>query len=129
MVWLLPTITKNLFSKPATRKYPFKDVRDPVPGYHGKIIVDPDKCDLCSDCARICPAKAIEVSLDNQTWAYDAFKCIYCGSCAETCLENALKQSPIYTPPANTKSVETVNIKFKLKKPICNLPKYKSCEK
>jgi len=63
---MFPTIVKNLFSRPVTRRYPFKDIREPFPGYRGSIHFDSNKCDLCGDCARVCPADAIEVSLENR---------------------------------------------------------------
>ena len=61
MASMFPTILKNLFSRPVTRRYPYKDIREPPPGYRGKISFDNKKCDLCGDCGRVCPTKAIEV--------------------------------------------------------------------
>ena len=80
---MFPTVVKNLFSRPATRRYPFKDVREPFLGAKGGIYFDSNKCDLCGDCARICPAAAIEVSLEDRQITYDPFKCIYCGKKAD----------------------------------------------
>lgn len=107
---MFPTIVKNLFSRPATRRYPFKDIREPFPGYRGSIHFDSDKCDLCGDCARVCPADAIEVSLENRQITYDLFKCIYCGNCVETCLQQAISQDKYYTKPAATKEAETISV-------------------
>jgi len=110
MAWMLPTIIKNLFSRPATRRYPFQDIREPFPGYKGKIYWDVSKCDLCGDCARVCPAEAIEVSLENRQIKYDPFKCIYCGTCMQTCLPMAISQDKHYTKPAAAKAVETISV-------------------
>lgn len=110
MAWMFPTIIKNLFSRPATRRYPFKDIREPFPGYRGKIYWDASKCDLCGDCARVCPAEAIEVSLENRQIKYDPFKCIYCGTCMQTCLPMAISQDKYYTKPAAAKAVETISV-------------------
>jgi ech hydrogenase subunit F len=110
MAWMFPTIIKNLFSRPATRRYPFKDIREPFPGYRGKIYWDVSKCDLCGDCARVCPAEAIEVSLENRQIKYDPFKCIYCGTCMQTCLPTAIGQGKYYTKPAAAKAVETISV-------------------
>jgi ech hydrogenase subunit F len=107
---MLPTILKNLFSRPATRRYPFKDIREPFPGYRGRIYWDVGKCDLCGDCARVCPSEAIKVSLGNSQITYDPFKCIYCGTCVETCLPRAISQDKYYTKPAATKGVETISV-------------------
>jgi len=107
---MLPTIVKNLFSRPATRRYPFKDVREPFPGSRGSSYFDGSKCDLCGDCARVCPAAAIEVSLESRQITYDPFKCIYCGTCAETCLPRAITQDKYYTKPAATKEAEITSV-------------------
>jgi len=110
MAWMFPTIWKNLFSRPATRRYPFKDIREPFSGYRGKISFDTKKCDLCGDCERVCPAKAIEVDEKNKQIRYDPFKCIYCATCVQTCLQRAISQDPHYAVPAATKQSETISI-------------------
>ena len=102
---MFPTIWKNLFSRPATRRYPFKDIREPFLGYRGKIYFDTNKCDLCGDCARVCPAEAIEVDLENRQIKYYPFRCIYCGTCVETCLPQAITEDEHYSPP-NTEKIE-----------------------
>ena len=102
---MFPTIWKNLFSRPATRRYPFKDIREPFPRYRGKIYFDTNKCDLCGDCARVCPAEAIEVDLENRQIKYYPFRCIYCGTCVETCLPQAITEDEHYSPP-NTEKIE-----------------------
>jgi len=107
---MFPIIVKNLFSRPATRRYPFKDIREPFPGYRGSIHFDTNKCDLCGDCARVCPAEAIEVSLENRQITYDPFKCIYCGTCEQTCLQQAISQDKHYSKPAAAKQAETITI-------------------
>jgi ech hydrogenase subunit F len=105
MAWMFPTIVKNLFSRPATRRYPFKDIREPFPGARGSIYFDTKKCDLCSDCVRVCPAEAIEVDSENKQIKYYPFRCIYCGTCVETCLQGAITQDAHYSPP-NAEKIE-----------------------
>jgi ech hydrogenase subunit F len=109
MPWMFPTICKNLFSKPATRRYPFKDIREPAPGYRGKIHFDREKCTLCGACARICPANAIVVNRDAKTIDYNPFRCIYCSSCVEACPFDAITQDIHYAPPLTEKSVEIIS--------------------
>ena len=107
MPWMLPTIIRNLFSTPATRRYPFKDIREPFPGTRGKVHFDMEKCNLCGACARICPANAIIVDKENKTIQYDPFACIYCGNCVDSCPKKAISMELTYSPPATIKSEET----------------------
>jgi formate hydrogenlyase subunit 6/NADH:ubiquinone oxidoreductase subunit I len=107
---MILTILKNLISKPATRQYPFKDVRPPVVGFRGKIIFQPDRCKVCGACARRCPAKAQEVNRQARTYKYYPFNCIYCGLCVEGCPGKALVQDAHYVTAAFTKTFETFNI-------------------
>ncbi|MBI4835512.1 MAG: 4Fe-4S dicluster domain-containing protein [Planctomycetes bacterium] len=95
---MLLTIIKNLFSKPATRKYPFEK-RDPFKGSRGKITFDQTKCDHCGDCQRLCPAGAIFVEEKAKQITYDPFRCIYCWVCAENCLQKAIKAEEGYKSP------------------------------
>ena len=104
------TILKNLVSKPATRRYPFKDIRKPVAGYRGKIIFDAETCKLCGACARLCPAKAIEVNRQTRVVKYYPFNCIYCGTCMEGCPSQSIVQDTHYAAAAFTKPTETFNV-------------------
>ena len=107
---MILTILKNLISRPSTRQYPFKDIRPPVAGFRGKIILHVDQCKLCGACARRCPAKALEVNRQARTYKYYPFNCIYCGLCVETCPAKALVQDLRYVTAAYTKTAETFNI-------------------
>ncbi|MHA1238409.1 MAG: 4Fe-4S binding protein [Candidatus Odinarchaeia archaeon] len=100
---MLPNILKNLFSKPATVKHPFVK-REPYPEHRGRIVFDMEKCDLCQDCERLCPAVAIKV-IPPKTIGYDPFKCIYCHVCVENCLQRAIKTESIYQPPVHQKQI------------------------
>ncbi len=111
MPWMFPTIIKNLFTRPATRRYPFLDTREPFPGARGRLYFDTNKCDLCGDCARVCPAEAISVVTEGQELHYNPFKCIYCASCVQACLQRAITMDNHYTLPAYQKSEETYKIK------------------
>lgn len=48
-------------------------------------------CTLCYQCRGICPAKAIDKSIDGKIPAYDYSKCIRCYCCAEICPEAAIE--------------------------------------
>lgn len=106
MPFMLSTIIRNLITGPATRRYPFKDIREPVAGFRGRVRFDNTKCVFCGDCARVCPANAIHVDTECKELKYSPFYCIYCGTCVQTCLERAISQENIYTPPADHKSEE-----------------------
>jgi ech hydrogenase subunit F len=107
MPWMFPTILKNLFTRPVTRRYPFFDTREPFPDARGRLYFDTNKCDLCGDCARVCPADAISVDTEGQEIRYNPFKCIYCASCVQTCLQLAISMDNHYMPPAYQKGEET----------------------
>ena len=110
MPWMLPTIIKNLFSKPATRKYPFEK-REPFEATRGRLYWDMEKCDLCGDCARVCASSAIEVDEEKGEIRWDPFKCIYCRLCVESCLQKAITMDKHYMPPEYEKRVEIITRK------------------
>lgn len=90
------TIFKNLFSVPPTRKYPIKK-REPFKYTRGHIDIDIDKCVLCGLCAKQCPAGAIKVNKDENSWEIDKYKCIICGYCTEKCPRKCLILNNEYT--------------------------------
>ena len=51
-------------------------------------IFNPKKCELCGECVRICPAKALSIQ-DNRIKA-DYRKCIRCYCCHEICSHDAI---------------------------------------
>ena len=59
--------------------------------------VNADRCTGCKLCAKVCPAKAIEVKTVFQgqtspavTFLLSENKCVSCGLCTEACPEDAL---------------------------------------
>ncbi len=46
-----------------------------------------EKCDLCGNCADVCPCDAITVDL---RWTYDSVVCDGCGKCVSACPSDAL---------------------------------------
>jgi formate hydrogenlyase subunit 6/NADH:ubiquinone oxidoreductase subunit I len=107
---MLITVLKNLISPPVTRRYPFKDIREPVKGYRGKLCFDENSCIVCGACARLCPTGAIEVNRQSRQITYYPFKCIYCGACMDGCSKKSITQDGHYTAPETAKSVETITV-------------------
>ncbi len=105
MPWMFPTVMKNLFKGPATRRYPYKK-REPFEEARGKVSWDMAKCDLCHDCERMCPVGAIVVDEGKKTITYDPFLCVYCSKCAESCFHGCIIVSLNYCEPAYEKSVD-----------------------
>lgn len=80
---------RNLFTPPATRRYPFV-VRKPFPASRGHITIDFDACILCGACQRHCPANAIAVDRAAGRWWIDRFRCVNCGECVAVCPKKCL---------------------------------------
>jgi ech hydrogenase subunit F len=102
----IPVALKNVFSKPATRKYPYIK-RTPFEKQKGHIAIDIDSCIYCGMCGRKCPVGAIKVDRAARSWSIDRFKCIMCGACSECCPKKCLDIAGDYTMAANVKSVDT----------------------
>ncbi len=103
MPLMLPTIVRNLFGGPATRLYPFQ-VRDSFARARGHVEFDDNKCTLCGNCARRCPAAAIEINKEKKELTFFPARCIICEVCAEACRRDAITvevkwRSPFYTKP------------------------------
>jgi ech hydrogenase subunit F len=89
---------KNLFSRPATRRYP-KERREPFPIARGEIAIDIETCILCGLCARRCPDQALAVSKPERSWEIDHLRCILCGLCVRVCPVHCLTQRRVSHPP------------------------------
>ena len=95
----------QLFTKPATSKYPF--VKAEVPeGFRGKQVFDITLCVSCGLCSRDCPAKAIEmVEVEGKRRPlFHLDLCIFCYQCAESCPRNAIKSSDLFELASTNKS-------------------------
>lgn len=102
MAYMTPTIFKNFFGKRATRMYPVT-TREPFNEVRGELFIDIKECNLCSLCARACPAQCITVDREKATWECDPFECVYCGVCADVCSRNCLTLDGKYRAPATEK--------------------------
>jgi ech hydrogenase subunit F len=105
MAVMLPTIMKNLFSKPETRLYPVEE-RTLYPNARGHIEFYSDKCSFCTLCAKRCPADAIKVDRANKTLTFQPFRCIVCVACIEGCPKSAIGLVEKWHTPEFTKSIE-----------------------
>lgn len=88
---IIPDVLKNLFSEPATLKYP-KEKREPPEDFRGKPKVDRSQCVSCGICTRVYPAWAITYD-DEEKPVIDLGRCVYYGECAENCPVNAIEMS------------------------------------
>ncbi len=102
---LLGSVLKNLFSRPATRRYPYEK-REPFADARGHIEFREDKCSFCGACARRCPAAAIVVSRQPKELTFDPFRCIICEACAEVCPRSAIEVIASHRSPAYRKGQE-----------------------
>lgn len=105
MPLMLPTLVRNLFGCPATRLYPVQK-REPFAGARGQIRFDEKTCILCGNCARQCPAVAIEVSRERKELTFYPGRCIVCGICIDACRKNSITMEPEWRAPFYEKPVE-----------------------
>ena len=59
-----------------------------------EYTIDPELCNGCTRCARICPVKAISGER-KETHVIDPEICTRCGSCVERCRQEAIKVTPV----------------------------------
>lgn len=110
-------LTKNLFHKPVTLRFP-KKVPEPD-GYRGLVEINEKKCICCGICAYVCVSKAVAVNQhhDGCEWEYHPGRCTFCGKCADSCPGDALsmgdKSGTSYSQPEELK--KTHHIPY----PIC----------
>jgi formate hydrogenlyase subunit 6/NADH:ubiquinone oxidoreductase subunit I len=83
---------RNLLSPAATRRYPAV-TRPAFAGSRGGIAIDYPLCVHCLACQRHCPAGAIRVDREAQSWELDRFACVVCGACVRACPKKCLSLS------------------------------------
>ncbi len=105
---------KNLFSKPATVKYPFEP-REYPEGTRGHVENDMDLCILCGLCQMRCPTGAITVDKKEQTWTIRPFSCIQCKCCVDNCPKKSLSMDRQYQEPGTEKTERVLPLSQKQK--------------
>jgi len=93
------TVLKNLFSKPATKGYPFVK-RDYPTGTRGSVNINIDDCIFCGICSKKCPTDVIKVDKAKTEWSIEPFGCISCAACVGACPKKCLFMNKEYTSPA-----------------------------
>jgi ech hydrogenase subunit F len=101
------TVVANLFSRPATRRYPSPQ-REPhgTPRSRGKLEIDIAACIFCSACVKRCPTAALVVTRAEREWSIDRLRCCTCNACVEVCPKKCLAMDPRPPAPTITKDKE-----------------------
>ncbi len=94
---MIGDITKSLFQRPATRRYPFEK-QAPPPRLRGRVVWDKEKCTGCSLCVKDCPSFALELFVIDRKakqWVmrYHVDRCTFCAQCVESCRFDSIKLS------------------------------------
>ena len=72
------------------RNSSWKEGRGKMHFLHGDMMKwNKEKCILCFDCARVCPAECI--AFIDKVYTVDKKKCFRCGRCARVCPEGAIE--------------------------------------
>jgi formate hydrogenlyase subunit 6/NADH:ubiquinone oxidoreductase subunit I len=101
------TVVGNLFSRPATRRYPSPQ-HEPhgTPRSRGKLEIDIAACIFCGACVKRCPTAALVVARAEREWSIDRLRCCTCNACVEVCPKKCLAMSPRPPAPTVTKDKE-----------------------
>ena len=91
-------VLKNLFTKSATRLYPFVK-RDIFEEVRGTLHIEINKCIFCRACELRCPTRCITVDSKAGIWSFDPMACVICGVCVAVCPTKCLYTDKQYREP------------------------------
>jgi len=114
MAKMLPTILRNLGSKPATRGYPYQ-VREPFQRTRGNLTIDLENCTLCTLCEKRCPTGAIKIQRKDGLWSFEDTRCIVCEACVEACPKGCLNAGTAWRKPVIEKGRQEWKVEVKKK--------------
>lgn len=97
-MYMTKNVLKNLFTKSATRLYPFVK-RDIFENVRGALDIEIDKCIFCRACQLRCPTQCISVDSKEGTWSFDPMACVVCGICVAACPKKCLHIDKQYRAP------------------------------
>jgi NAD(P)H-quinone oxidoreductase subunit I len=113
-VKMIKILLKQLFSSPATNKFPAKYAPESATAFldkvakdssllippiavpdrfRGKIAYNRETCIGCKLCIRICPTKAIEFIPEEKKVKIFISRCCFCAQCNEVCPTNSLSMT------------------------------------
>lgn len=92
MVKFIKVIPIAVKTGTVTIKYPYEQPLT-TSSFRGIIEIDPSVCTGCGACIRICPSKALSLTIEGEEAILRYFigRCIFCGMCADICPEKAIK--------------------------------------
>jgi formate hydrogenlyase subunit 6/NADH:ubiquinone oxidoreductase subunit I len=97
---------KQMFKKSATNQFPVKyapksttkllekvakgeaKINPPIPtppNFRGRLSYVREKCILCRQCIRVCPAAALEFDQPGNTIKHYVARCTFCAQCVDIC--------------------------------------------
>lgn len=97
-MYMTKNVLKNLFTRSATRLYPFVK-RETFDDVRGALDIEIDKCIFCKACELRCPTRCIKVDSKEGVWAFDPMACVACGVCVAVCPKKCLFIGKEYRKP------------------------------
>lgn len=128
---ILKILFSQLFTRPATNRFPAKYMPKSVTGFLGKIqsgktklvppvpvpprfrgriAYDRDKCIGCQLCIRVCPAKVIQFRPEVKKIRMHVTRCTFCAQCVDACPVGALAVSDQFLLADPDRSAESLTV-------------------
>ncbi|MCR4391751.1 MAG: 4Fe-4S binding protein [Candidatus Acetothermia bacterium] len=128
---ILKTLFSQLFTRPATNRFPAKYMPKSVtrflekirsgkaklvppvpvpPRFRGRIAYDHDKCIGCQLCIRVCPAKVIQFRPEVKKIRMHVARCTFCAQCVDACPVGALALSHAFLLADPDRSADSLTV-------------------